>query len=383
MRSAKDLSLLAFSEDEFPRSWAALRSCVSEGVAPGAVVGLWDARTPDTGWVASIGQRRQLPSAQPMEPDTVFDLASVSKVYATASLAALLVEREWIQWNTPIRAVFGSYAFPDIQVRHLLSHTAGFAAWEPYYQKVQGAFGKDLWKISVADRQAAMRKLIFAVSPEVRVETRAVYSDISFLLLGFLLEEVTQMPLDRAVSTLLWGPLGIENSFYQRVTQSVIRGRDEEIAATEDCPWRGGVLQGQVHDDNCWAMGGYAGHAGVFGDVRDLLHFSRRMLGGFLSRSVLQAAWTRVSKPAGCERTLGWDTPSGEAPAASELFSKASVGHLGFTGTSLWIDPQAEVVVALLTNRVHPSRENIRIRAFRPVMHRALRQDLDALRARH
>jgi CubicO group peptidase (beta-lactamase class C family) len=107
-----------------------------------------------------------------------------------------------------------------------------------------------------------------------------------------------------------------------------------------------------------------------------VLEFARALLTGFLSREVLSAAWTRVSEPPSCSRTLGWDTPTGQEPSASSLFSPRSVGHLGFTGTSLWIDPDARLAVTLLSNRVHPSREPIAIRAFRPELHRALRLDL-------
>jgi CubicO group peptidase (beta-lactamase class C family) len=383
MRSAEELVLRPLPEAPFARAWDELRACVAEGVAPGAVLGVWDARWPDQGWGAAVGRRREVPNpGLAMSLDTIFDLASVSKVYATATLAAWLVDRGWISWSTRLSSVFAGYPFEDIEVRHLLSHTAGFAAWEPYYERLRERLspGKhsELWRVSISERQQAMREMIFAVKPEVAPEERAVYSDISFLLLGFLLEEVTQMPLDRAVRDLLWKPLGAARSEYRRVNRSVEAARDEGVAATEDCPWRGGVLQGQVHDDNTWAMGGYAGHAGVFGDARDLLHFARRMLGGFLSRATLEAAWTRVPRPVGCERTLGWDTPSGESPAASTLFLPGSVGHLGFTGTSLWIDPRAGVAVTLLTNRVHPSRENIKIREYRARLHRVLRQDLAA-----
>jgi CubicO group peptidase (beta-lactamase class C family) len=170
--------------------------------------------------------------------------------------------------------------------------------------------------------------------------------------------------------------MGLPGAEFRRVTRGVEESRIEEAAATENCPWRGGVLQGQVHDDNCWAMGGYAGHAGAFGAVRDVPQFSAELSTRFLSRETLQAAWTRVSEPPGCERTLGWDTPSGQDPAASSLFSPRSVGHLGFTGTSLWIDPDAGLAAALLSNRVHPSRENAGIKPFRARFHRALREDL-------
>jgi CubicO group peptidase (beta-lactamase class C family) len=221
-----------------------------------------------------------------------------------------------------------------------------------------------------------MRELVLAARPEVPPDTRTVYSDLSFLILGFVLEEILQLPLDEAVQRFVWKPMRLK-AFFKRTDRSIDLGRLPDVAATENSQWRGGVLQGQVHDDNCWAMGGYGGHAGAFGTVEDVLRFARALAAGFLSPTTLKAQWTRVPQPPGCERTLGWDTPSqqGGEPSASTAFSPLSVGHLGFTGTSLWIDPPAGVAVALLTNRVHPSRENILIRGFRPRFHQLIRQN--------
>jgi CubicO group peptidase (beta-lactamase class C family) len=312
-----------------------------------------------------------------MSIHTVFDLASVSKVYATATLAAVLIERGWLSWNTSVAAIFPDYPHPEIEIRHLLSHTAGFIAWEPYWEKLRQIFAPDeLTEISVSRRQAEMRKLIFSVQPQAKPGEQMVYSDVSFLLLGFILEEITRMPLDRAVSHWVWRPMGLQQSYYSRVTQPAQAAIQEGVAATELCPWRGGVLQGQVHDDNCWAMGGYGGHAGAFGTAQDVLHFARGLMKGFLSQSTLNAMWTRVAEPPQCSRTLGWDTPSGEVSSAGTRFSTHSVGHLGFTGTSLWMDLEADLAVVLLSNRVHPSRENMKIRAFRPKFHDAIREDL-------
>jgi len=221
-----------------------------------------------------------------------------------------------------------------------------------------------------------MRDLVFAVRPEQQPGMRVLYSDISFLLLGFLLENLLGLSLDHAIERWVWHPMGITGASFRRVSQSPQLEIDPLVAATEQCPWRGAILQGQVHDDNCWAMGGFAGHAGAFARVQDVLQFARGLGLGFLSPQVLSAFWKRVTLPVGCERTLGWDTPSLGKSSAGTLFSQASVGHLGFTGTSLWIDPQAEVAVCLLTNRVHPSRDSLLIREFRPQFHDAVRLDL-------
>jgi CubicO group peptidase (beta-lactamase class C family) len=315
-----------------------------------------------------------------MLPDTVFDIASVTKVFATATLTAALVDRGWLTWNTKLSAILPSYPWRSIEIEHLLSHTAGFPWWEPFWQRLRDQFApRPLSEISVSTRQAYMRKWVMSCSPTVSPGERVEYSDVSFLLLGFALEEVTGMSLDEAVRRFVWKPMGLfdfsEGPYYQPTTGSAAR-MDEDVAATEFSSWHQTVLQGQVHDENCWAMGGYGGHAGAFARAQDLLRFSRRLFEGFLSPSTLEKMWSRVQHPQGCERARGWDMVSASGSSAGKYFSTKSVGHLGFTGTSLWIDPVAKLAVTLLSNRVHPTRENIKIRAFRPLLHDAVREDL-------
>lgn len=375
MKESHELALNVMTPDRFPLTVEVVLSGLKEGVAPGIVGGVWSIRKPDQFEVIGLGQRRKIPFEQVLSPETTFDLASLTKVMATAALTALLVDRRWLQWDTPLCAILPKFSSKDVTVSHLLSHSAGFVAWKPLWENLRGKFQpRDLSSISIEYRQAVMRDLILKIEPEVPPGERCVYSDISFLLLGFALEEVTQMPLDRAVQEWVWKPLGLKSMFFRRVTQNVEAARLESVAATENCPWRGGVLQGQVHDDNCWAMGGYGGHAGAFGKIRDIFHFVRGlMVEGFLTPSTLEHCWT----PAKLGRTLGgWDLPSETGSSAGHFFSKRSVGHLGFTGTSLWVDLDAGIAVVLLTNRVHPSRENALIREFRPKFHDAIRKDL-------
>ncbi len=368
------------SKADFPNTWAVLEAGVSEGVAPGFVAGLWQRQAPDEISIAACGQRRILPTPQPMLAETVFDLASLTKVFATAPLAAALVDRGWLSWDTPVAALLPDYPFPNIEIRHLLSHTAGLVAWQPLWENLWKRYAPtSLLEISVQQRQQAMRELVYSVPVQAAPDEQCVYSDLSFLVLGFALEELTRLPLDEAVKKWVWSPMGIQGAKFHhthlRNFRPGMQGIREEYAATENCPHRGGVLQGQVHDDNCWAMGGFAGHAGAFGQARDVLQFVRELFSGFLSPQTLDFMWTRVARPSGCERTPGWDTPSGISSAGTK-FSGTTVGHLGFTGTSLWIDLEAELAVTLLSNRVHPSRENIKIREFRPKFHDAIRLDL-------
>lgn len=364
--------------EQFPRTCKALESAVADGVAPGFVAGVYLASEPGIARVGATGQRRLIPSPQPMLPDTLFDLASVSKVVATATLAATLVDRGWIDWESPLEAFLPATRLKGVRLRHLLAHTAGLPAWQPLWQRLRDRFAPTpLYRVSVEERQAEMRRLVLEVEPEAPVDQKSVYSDPSFLLLGFALEEATGMPLDHAVPRFVWSAMGEGGLHYRRVERAPEASILDEAAATEKDEWRG-VLQGQVHDENCWAMGGYGGHAGVFGRAEDVLRVAAALLGGFLSPATLRAAWTRVASPVGCERTLGWDTPSGPASSAGRYFSTRSVGHLGFTGTSLWIDPEAGIAATLLSNRVHPTRDNVKIRELRPRFHDALREDLAA-----
>jgi CubicO group peptidase (beta-lactamase class C family) len=371
------LEYAEFEEVRFPRSSQMIREGFATGVATAFAYGVWMDGRPEQAYVGAFGQTALPPEGRAVHPRTVFDIASISKVYGAATLAAQLVDRGWLSWETPVAALIQGYKYPAIKLRHLLAHTAGFPAWEPLWQRMRDKFeGRELWSVPIEERQEAMRSLVLSIRPEVPPDTRVLYSDITFLTLGFLLEELTGMSLNVAVERLLWRRLGVVDSFYRPVNEPVEKARLKDIAATERCPWRGGTLQGQVHDDNCWTMGGYAGHAGAFSTVPDLLHYSRRLLKGFLSDRVMKAIWSRAPLPVGCTRTLGWDTPTGEQSTVGPDFSPRSVGHLGFTGTSLWIDPDHRLAVCLLTNRVHPTRDNPKIQDFRRAFHRALAFDL-------
>ncbi|MBI2712656.1 MAG: beta-lactamase family protein [Bdellovibrio sp.] len=368
-------------EKYFPRTCEVLQEALTQGVSPGFGVGVWKASEPHLLWSLAKGNRRSVPSPQVMEGTTLFDLSSLTKVFATAMLTAVLVERGWLSWDTPVAAVLPHFRHSEIRVSHLLSHTAGFSNCSPFWERLREEFNsKTLFEIPVYRRQEAMKALVLAENPVSGPGEKILYSDISFLLLGFLLESVVQTPLDEAVQRFVWNPMGITGASFRRVNCSASVGIDLNAAATEECPWRGAVLQGQVHDDNCWAMGGYGGHAGAFGGVLDLAQFIRSIFGGFLSASVVEQMWRPISGTLlpsdGNFRTLGWDMPSPQGSSSGSLFSKRSVGHLGFTGTSLWIDPEARLGVILLSNRVHPNRENILIRKFRPKFHDAVRLDL-------
>ena len=214
--------------------------------------------------------------------------------------------------------------------------------------------------------------------PEADVGARVIYSDLGFMLLGQIVETITRQTLDRFCQARIFGPLGLRALSFIDLTQmrtKRIEPISDMIAATARCPWRKRVLCGEVDDDNAYAMGGVAGHAGLFGSARDVdalatvLEQSLRGEHAFLPRELVEAMWTLDETVAGSTRTLGWDTPSPRNSSAGTRMSRRTVGHLGFTGTSIWMDLESGVHVVLLTNRVHPSRDNDKLSEFRPRIH--------------
>lgn len=374
------------SREAFPKTWETLERGLADGVTPGFVAGVYDAKNPSKpAQTFVLGHSRLEPSQQEMGLDSIFDIASVSKVFSTATLLAVMVEKGWLDWETPVSSILEDFPHRDIQVVHLAAHSSGQLWWNSFYETLKAnaaSQGKAIWEIPFETRQNWMRELVFAQPLVTKPGEKFVYSDLTFMTLGFLLEEVCGMPMDQAVRQWVWNPMGISGAHYRRIAGAAGSDPDTQSSkyvATERCPWRGAVLQGQVHDDNCWSMGGVSGHAGVFATLKDLMIFGQKHLSGFLPESTLRVAWSPVTPPWGPAdsfRTPGWDMPSGLRPSLGTRFSKNSVGHLGFTGTSFWMDPDRGLAVALLSNRVHPSRANEKIKTFRADFHDALAQDL-------
>jgi CubicO group peptidase (beta-lactamase class C family) len=207
---------------------------------------------------------------------------------------------------------------------------------------------------------------------------QVLYSDLGFMILRWIIETVAGKRLDHFLSEFFYHPLGLECLFFIDLNQQACH---DNIAATELCAWRNTLLKGKVHDDNAYVMGGIDGHAGLFGSAADvaklisvLLSDCRAQSGwSFLDSKLIRGFWSRQT-PSG--RALGFDMPSAEGASCGRYFSNNSVGHLGYTGTSFWIDPSQAIFVVLLTNRVHPSRYNDRIRRFRPDIHDAIMVDM-------
>jgi serine-type D-Ala-D-Ala carboxypeptidase len=341
----------------FGRSFAVLRDAIAEHAFPAASIAI----TLQEKLVAlrAFGRFNYEPDSPQVMTTSVFDLASVSKVVATTSMAMILYQRGLLDLETPVVAIVPELAVDDsrrreVTVHMLLAHCSGLPAYEKLFLKAKSK--TDLLEAAVATPLAA--------DPG----TCAAYSDIGFIILGVALERIADETLDRFCQREVFGPLGMARTTYNPPTS----WRDSILPTADDRDFRNRIIQGEVQDENASVLGGVAGHAGLFATAQDLATFSYAILHGGLVRPETLALFTRrEASPAGTSRALGWDTPS--APSQSgKYFSPHSFGHLGYTGTSLWIDPQRQLSVTLLTNRTWPDCNNQAIRQVRPKFHDAI-----------
>jgi CubicO group peptidase (beta-lactamase class C family) len=311
--------------------------------------------------------------------DTIYDLASLTKVVVTTTLSMILVDEGKLDLDARVHAYFPAFSGPAkerVTVRHLLTHSGGLQWWAPLYKEVKG-------KKAYIERIVAMD---LAYEPGVKT----VYSDLGIILLGDILERVSGMAFEDLARKRVLEPLAMKDARYRPPAPLVDR-----IAPTENDPWRGRVVRGEVHDENALALGGVAPHAGLFATAPDLAHLAQALLDGgtFGGRRIVSRAtvelFTERAGIAVSSRALGWDTTTDESgqrsstpgqpgySSAGSLFSARSFGHTGFTGTSMWMDPQRGLYVILLTNRVHPTRENNKIRDTRAQVADAVVRALD------
>jgi uncharacterized protein YbbC (DUF1343 family)/CubicO group peptidase (beta-lactamase class C family) len=336
---------------------ASIPSLIEEAIAdhklPGAVVLVGDRR--GVVYTTAVGQRALVPAREPMTADTIFDVASLTKVVSTTTLVMLLVEDGKLGLDDPVTKYipgFGRYGKQRISIRHLLTHTSGLRPDLDLAVEFQG-------------RDVAIQKAIEEV-PLAPAGERFIYSDLNFVLLGDIIARSTGQPLERVAASRVFGPLAMRDTGYLPSTALVPR-----IAPTESCtplgwPCRPGpgatMLRGVVHDPTARRMDGVAGHAGVFSTAADLARFCRMLVnGGSLdgTRFLSPLAVALMTRPATAAdqvqvRGLGWDIDSRFASNRGDLFPVGSFGHTGWTGTSLWIDPPSGVYVVFMSNRVHP-----------------------------
>ena len=366
----------------------AFEDAVIQGVFPGAVllVGKGD----EIVYEQAFGSRSLMPTITPMDRSTIFDLASLTKPLATTVVLMLLVSEKKICLDdrvTRFFPAFGVFGKHEITLRHLLNHSSGLPHWRPYYEDV---LKRDkAGEINFVASQAAKQYVFTQIHREKPVSPaglQGLYSDLGFMVLGEIVEAISDSTLDRFCQDRIFEPLGLESTFFvdlMRSRSQRLQAIEEVIAPTEDCPWRKKVLRGEVHDDNAYAIGGVAGHAGLFSSVRDIhqllacLNRCRRGSDSFLPQKLIEEFLSKDEAVKNSTYALGWDTPSENGSSSGKYFSPHSVGHLGFTGTSIWWDLEKNSHVVLLSNRVHPTRKNEKIREFRPYIHDLIMKTLN------
>ncbi len=341
---------VGMSDEALDRIDALVEAAIREGATPGAalVVGRGSRVVRLRGY-GRLGWGEGEPSVDP--GTTLYDLASLTKVVGTTSAVMLLVDRGMLELDAPVVRYLPEWGGGDprkgeVTIRHLLLHRSGLAPFRRWYTELRG--------------KEAFVQAIQEEALEVPPGTRTAYSDIGFMTLGLVVEAVSGRSMDRFLQEELWAPLGMTDTGF--LPEASLRPR---IAPTEEDPVRGGIVRGLVHDENAWAMGGVAGHAGLFSTAADLARFVAALgeaaagvagPGSVLPSRVVDGWTRRVDQ--GATRALGWDTPSLNGSSAGDYFSSFSFGHTGFTGTSIWVDRERDLWVILLTNRVHPTREN-------------------------
>lgn len=336
--------------------------CCAFGVLSGGEVRLADA----------LGQFTYEKSARAVEPATVFDIASITKVVSTTAAAMLLVQRGQLNVDTPLGEILPGFlagrASGDparrITLRHLLAHNSGLPGYVEFFR--------------TAPTPDSLLSACLGLTLEAEPGAHSVYSDPGFILLGKAMETCVGEPLDRWTAREIFRPLAMCATCFCPATAD----RDTIPPTEQDTTFRKRRIQGEVQDENAAVLGGVAGHAGLFSNIPDLLRFSAAILdaasgkvpSGLFQSSTLEY-FSRRQAPSGSSRALGWDTPS-ENSSSGRYFSRKSIGHLGFSGCSLWIDLDNAVAVVLLTNRTWPDRANPFIRQVRPALHNAVREAL-------
>ena len=343
---------------DFARAAEVVQRGVDERAFPAAVVEVGSAR--DVLWRRAFGRLDVEADSPATQHTTIFDLASLTKVIATTSLMMRLVERGTLALNQPVRRWISQWRGTDrehVTLRSLLTHSSGLTAWLPFFRDHTG--------------RQEFQHAICSLPLEYPPDTQSIYSDLGFILLGFIVEDAGGASFETQAMDLL-KPITSAPLMFN--PPSKLRSH---IAPTEHDSWRGRKLVGEVHDENCWALGGAAGHAGLFGTAQAVGDFARAVLGGLKGidsrlacADIVRVFVTRAGEATG-SRALGWDTMLPTSSCGTKMCASA-FGHTGFTGTTLWIDPEREAYVVFLTNRVNPTRENTAIQKIRPALHDAV-----------
>jgi CubicO group peptidase (beta-lactamase class C family) len=346
----------------FPRTRTLLQSAVADRATPAVVIEVGSADR--AVWTDAFGALTYDADAPRATPDTIFDLASLTKVIATAALTMRHFTSGMMHGGMRVGEIFPDWdtdpAHAAITVRHLLDHSSGLAAHGRFWEQHRG--------------RRAFAEAIRRTALERAPGDAAVYSDLGFMMLGFLIEYAGHRSLDEQFAMLGFS----ENDDLEFLPPRDLAAR---IAPTEFDAWRGRLLVGEVHDENAAALDGVAGHAGLFGTAPAVGRFARLVLRTFTEKSELgtpelMRTFATTTGVPGSSRALAWDTMRPTSSCGARA-SASAIGHTGFTGTSLWIEPDKDRYVVLLSNRVHPTRENQKFKALRAAIHDAVDEDLE------
>ncbi|MFQ5513271.1 MAG: serine hydrolase domain-containing protein [Myxococcota bacterium] len=351
----------------------AVAKAIERGELPGAVI---QARMGEAlAYEGVFGAAVLSPERHETRGDTIYDVASLTKVMATTPAILLLVADGKLSLDQPAAELlpgFAEHGKSEITIRHLLTHSSGLRPWRAYYEDLRERERRrgDRWLATEAGRAAIVSRILRS-APVHDAGEASVYGDLGFIVLGEIVAEAAGEPLDSFCERRIYRSLEMVDTHFNPLPFSGARAR---YAATEQCPWREKVLWGEVHDGNTWAMGGIAGHAGLFSTGPDVLRFAEEMLRAERGESRLFPAelsrefFTRQELTPESDWALGWDTPTAGQSTSGSHFLRRSIGHTGFTGTSLWIDLERGMIVVLLSNRVHLVAKRSRFE-LRPRVH--------------
>jgi len=351
-----------------------LEEGVMAGIFPAAAAGIsYGCGSEKKEVVSFYGNATLYPKKRTIQKNNFFDLASLTKPLATSMAVLCLIKEKKIDIEEPLTSLLERKIPGEkkrITTKNLLSHSSGLPAHREYYHILNG--------IALKDKDKYIEDIILREKMEYNPGTTTLYSDLGFILLGRIIEKKAGCTLADYVTEKVLKPLNLmEKIFYNPLNHESKRFKKNDFVATERCPWRKKILCGEVHDDNCYAMGGVAGHSGLFGNVEGVTALTGKILEMWqgrvehpnIKREDLEYFLTRQQIIEGSTWALGFDTPNEKESSSGKYLSPKSVGHLGFTGTSFWIDLEKKTAIVLLTNRVHPSRENNKIKKFRPYFH--------------
>ena len=349
----------------FAKVDSVIENAIKDHAFPGAQVLIWEKG--ETLLNKSYGHFTYDDNSPKVTKNTLYDLASLTKVIATTTATMICYDRKLFSLNDPVIKYipeFGSNGKEKITVLNLLLHNSGLPAWKKFYE--------------TDSNSEEVIKDIYSSSLEYETGTKTVYSDLGIITLGKIIEKVTGERLDVFCKKEIFKPLKMHSTFFNPPDSL-----KKFCAPTEiDNYWRKRLLQGEVHDETSAMLNGVAGHAGLFSNTTDIAKLISILIDTgklkekqFIKESTIKLFTKRYSDES--TRALGWDTRSDSGSSSGDYFSNTSYGHTGFTGTSVWVDPQRNLFVILLTNRVYPTRQNIKIRKVRPELHNAVIKSLE------